>query len=115
MKTTNSQRRERRHTRIRMRITGTAARPRLVVVRTLKYNRAQMINDENGNVLFETSDLKMKTKENKTERAKKVGVEMAKLAQEKGIKMCVFDRNGYLYHGRIKALADGAREGGLQF
>lgn len=115
MKTSNSKRRERRHTRIRARISGTAARPRLVVVRTLKYNRVQMIDDVAGSVLLEANDLALKGKGTKTERAKTVGIACAKVAMEKGIKNCVFDRNGYLYHGRVKALADGAREGGLQF
>ena len=97
-----------------MRVSGTAARPRLVVARSLSKNYAQLIDDSKGLVLAAGSDLKMKGG-TKTQRAKKVGVEIAKKALEKGIKTCVFDRNGYKYHGRVKALADGAREGGLQF
>jgi large subunit ribosomal protein L18 len=107
--------RVKRHTRIRAKISGTAERPRLVVFRSLSNHYAQLINDEKGVTLASSSDLKMKGKENKVERAKKVGMELAKIAKEKGISACVFDRNGYKYHGRIKAMADGAREGGLKF
>ncbi len=107
--------RQQRHNRIRAKISGTAARPRLVVFRSLSNHYAQLINDEKGVTLASFSDLKMKGKETKTGRAKKVGLELAKLAKEKGISICVFDRNGYKYHGRVKAIADGAREGGLKF
>jgi large subunit ribosomal protein L18 len=107
--------RKKRHNRIRAKISGTAERPRLVVFKSLSNHYAQLINDEKGVTLASFSDLKLKGKETKTERAKKVGMELAKIAKEKGIKLCVFDRNGYKYHGRVKALADGAREGGLQF
>ncbi len=107
--------RKRRHIRIRAKVSGTAERPRLVVFKSLNNHYAQLINDETGKTLLSASDLKAKGKENKSERAKKVGLEVAKLAKEKNITMCVFDRNGYRYHGRVKALAEGAREGGLQF
>ncbi len=107
--------RSKRHDRIRAKISGTAACPRLVVFRSLTTNYAQLIDDTNGKTIVGASDMKMKGKDNKTERAKKVGLELAKLAKEKKITSCVFDRNGYKYHGRIKALADGAREGGLKF
>ena len=107
--------RARRHNRIRARISGTAARPRLVVFRSLSHHYAQLVDDTTGKTLASASDLKTKEGGKKSERAKKVGLELAKAAKEKNITACVFDRNGYKYHGRIKAIADGAREGGLQF
>jgi len=115
MSTRKEQLRTRRKARIRAKINGTAKRPRLVVFRSLSNNYAQLINDEDGKVIAESSDLKAKGKGTKTERAKQVGTEIAKKAQEKKVKEVVFDRNGYKYHGRVKALADGAREGGLKF
>lgn len=114
MKTTKSERRERRHNRIRTRLSGTGARPRLVVFRSLKKNYAQLIDDVKGVVIAAASDSSPKTGK-KTERAKLIGLELAKKATGKGVSACVFDRNGYKYHGRIKAIADGAREGGLKF
>ncbi|MEK7523447.1 MAG: 50S ribosomal protein L18 [Patescibacteria group bacterium] len=107
--------RERRHIRIRARIEGSETRPRLVVFRSLKKNYAQLVNDAKGLVVAAASDSAFIKQGTKTERAKKVGMELAKKALEKGVKTCVFDRNGYKYHGRVKALADGAREGGLVF
>lgn len=98
-----------------MRISGTAARPRLVVNRSLRKNYAQLVDDTKGHVLAAATDSKFLKEGNKTARAKRVGQEIAKMAQAKGINACVFDRNGYKYHGRVKALADGAREGGLKF
>ena len=121
MKNVKAEKRERRHIRIRARMAGTAARPRLVVFRSLKKNYAQLIDDASGKVLAAASDSAVSSKDvpsktgNKSQRAKAVGAELAKKALEKGINACVFDRNGYKYHGRVKALADGAREGGLQF
>jgi len=105
----------RRHNRIRAKVSGSESKPRLIVFRSLNNNYAQLIDDKKGTTIVGTSDLKSKDKGTKTERAKNVGLALAKLALEKGIKEVVFDRNGYKYHGRIKALADGAREGGLQF
>lgn len=115
MPTTKDKLRLRRKVRIRAKISGTATRPRLSVFKSLNNNYAQLIDDENGVVLASSSDLKSKDKGTKTEKAKKVGEELAKKATEKKITEAVFDRNGYKYHGRIKALADGAREGGLKF
>lgn len=115
MATSKETLRFKRKNRIRAKISGTATRPRLSVFRSLKNNYAQLIDDENGVVLASSSDLKSKDKGTKTEKAKKVGEEIAKKAAEKKITTIVFDRNGYKYHGRIKALADGAREGGLKF
>lgn len=108
-------RRLRRHLRIRSRISGTAEKPRLVVFRSLRKNYAQLINDVNGKVVAAASDTAFLKEGAKVVRAKKVGELLAKAAIEKGVNACVFDRNGYKYHGRVKALADGAREGGLKF
>lgn len=115
MKNTKEQLRQKRHARIRARIAGSGNRPRLIVLRSLKHNSAQLIDDDKGFVLVSMSDSVLPKKGNKTARAKEVGMELAKKAVEKGITICVFDRNGYKYHGRVKALADGAREGGLKF
>lgn len=104
-----------RHKRIRAKIDGTAEKPRLVIYRSLNNHYAQLVDDAKHVTLVSCDDLKLKIKGTKTERAKKVGMELAKMAKEKNISTCVFDRNGYRYHGRIKAVADGAREGGLQF
>ena len=105
---------KRRHRRVRAKVFGTAEVPRLSVYRSLKHIYAQIINDKEGETLAAASDLKIK-QGTKTERAKEVGKMIAKLAQEKGIKKVVFDRGGRKYHGRIKALAEAAREGGLKF
>lgn len=107
--------RKRRHGKIRSKISGTASRPRLVVFRSLRGNYAQLINDDKGIVLASASDLKSKVKGKKVEKAKEVGAEIAKKAQEQKITEIVFDRNGYKYHGRVKAIAEAAREGGLKF
>ncbi len=107
--------RKKRHTRIRAKIEGSSEKPRLVVFRSLNHHYAQLVDDNQGTTIASFSDVTMKDKGTKAERAKKVGLEIAKLAKEKKITTCVFDRNGYLYHGRVKALADGAREGGLLF
>lgn len=108
--------RKRRHNRIKAKISGNSARPRLVVFRSLSNHYAQLIDDEKGVTLASASDIKdKKSKEKKADRAKKVGLEIAKIALEKKIKQCVFDRNGYKFHGRVKAIAEGAREGGLEF
>jgi large subunit ribosomal protein L18 len=115
MKNLKVEKRERRHNRIRARIAGTAERPRLVVFRSLKKNYAQLIDDVNGKVLAAENDSSFAKNETKTARAKKLGFALTKKAHEKSISACVFDRNGYKYHGRVKALADGAREGGLKF
>lgn len=107
--------RKKRHQRIRMKIEGTSEKPRLVVFRSLNHHYAQLIDDIKHTTLLSVSDLKSKGKEKKAESAKKIGLEIAKLAQAKSIETCVFDRNGYKYHGRVKAIAEGAREGGLKF
>lgn len=115
MKLVKTIKRLRRHNRIRKKISGTEVRPRLVVFRSLNNNYAQLIDDLSGKTICQASDLKSKAKGTKTERAKTVGDEIAKLAKEKSITTCVFDRNGYKFHGRIKAIAEAARTGGLKF
>lgn len=106
--------RQRRHIRIRSRVSGTATKPRLVVFRSLKNISAQLIDDVASKTLFSSSTLKDKKKSATIATAKEVGLELAKIAQEKKIKSCVFDRNGYKFHGKVKAVAEGAREGGLK-
>lgn len=114
MKPTKLQQRKRRQGRIRSKVSGTSVRPRLSVHRSLTSIYAQLIDDVAGKVLVSASSLKDK-KGSKVEAAKKVGMELAKQAKAKKIEKCVFDRSGFLYHGRVKALAEGAREGGLEF
>jgi large subunit ribosomal protein L18 len=118
MAITKIQRRKRIKMRIRKRLTGTTATPRLSVFRSNKEIYAQVIDDLKG-VTITTASSREKgvagAKENKTEQAKKVGAAIAKKATEAGISAVVFDRGGYLYHGRVKALADAAREAGLKF
>ena len=100
--------------RLRKKIVGTAERPRLSVFRSNKQIYAQVINDKAGVTLAAASSLGFE-KMNKTEQAKKVGLLLAEKAKAAGVESVVFDRNGYLYHGRVQSLADGAREGGLNF
>ena len=100
---------------IRGKISGTPNRPRLTVFRTNKQIYAQVIDDTTGRTLAAASSLKLDVKATKKEIAAKVGEMIAKNAQEAGIQTVVFDRNGYLYHGRVKELADAARNGGLKF
>jgi len=100
--------------KIRTKITGTSKCPRLSVFRSNNYIYAQIIDDMNKITLVSSSDMKVKTG-TKTDRSKAVGEEVAKKALTKGIKTCVFDRNGFKYTGRIKALADSARVAGLKF
>lgn len=106
--------RKRRAARSRARMTGTAERPRLIVFRSLRYTYAQLMDDATGKTIASAHDMKA-TKGTKVERAQAIGKELAEKAKKAGIETCVFDRNGYKYHGRVKALADGAREAGLQF
>ena len=112
--------RKRRHRRIRAKLSGTAERPRLNVFRSLEHIYVQVVDDHAGHTIASAStvdknlraDLAGKTKK---EQAALVGKAVAERAQAAGVKQVVFDRGGYLYHGRIQALADGAREGGLEF
>ena len=114
---TTRQARERRHRRIRGKVAGTAERPRLAVFRSNRGIFAQLIDDESGRTLAGASwlGLPKSFKGDKTEQAAEVGKALAAAARKAGIERVVFDRGGYLYHGRVKALADGAREGGLSF
>ena len=107
--------RKRIHKRIRSKIHGTAVAPRLAVFRSTKYMYAQLIDDAKEVTICAATDAAYKGKDTKSERAKKVGEEIAKKAKEAGITKAVFDRGGFPYHGRVKAVADGAREGGLIF
>ena len=106
--------RARRHVRIRAKVSGTAKLPRLIVFRSLRYIYAQLVDDTSGKILAAAHDMK-EEKGTKIERATAVGAEIAAKADKAGIKACVFDRNGYQYHGRVQAVAEGAREGGLKF
>ena len=111
--------RKRRKVRIRKKISGTADRPRLVVYRSNLHIYAQIVDDAAGVTLAAASTLALSRGGEKAgcnkAGADRVGREIARLAQERNIRQVVFDRNGYLYHGRVKALAEGAREGGLEF
>lgn len=105
--------RKKRHMRIRAKIAGTPEVPRLSVFRSNKNIFAQVIDDKNQITLASASSLKL-DKGNNVDAAKKVGTTVSKAAQKKGVKKVVFDRSGYLYHGRVKALAEAAREAGLE-
>ncbi len=112
--------RERRKLRIRRKISGTAEQPRLSVFRSLKHIYAQVVDDVAGTTIAHASTLSKDVKgqaseSTKSDSAKMVGQAIAAQLKSKGVKKVVFDRNGYLYHGRIKALAEGAREAGLEF
>ncbi len=107
----------RRHRRVRKHVTGSTERPRLVVFRSNRGIAAQLVDDTEGRTLAAASwlGLKKSFKGNKTDQAAEVGKLLAAAAKKAGVETVVFDRGGYLYHGRVKALADGAREGGLKF
>jgi large subunit ribosomal protein L18 len=112
--------RARRHRRVRASVTGTPERPRLNVFRSLSHIYAQVIDDTTGNTLVSASTIDAElrsqmTGKKKAEQAKLVGQVVAARAKAKGLSAVVFDRGGYRYHGRVKAVADGAREGGLEF
>ena len=108
--------RQRIHERVRRKLAGTGVRPRLNVYRSLNHIYAQVIDDQKGETLASVSTLSLKLKTGgNVASAKEIGKAIAEKAVEKGIKKVVFDRGGYLYHGRIKALADAAREAGLEF
>ena len=109
--------RERIHVRIRRKVRGTTERPRLAVFRSVAHIYAQVIDDVEGKTLVSASSVDKggRTKGGNVAAAKTVGKLVAERAKEKGVKQVVFDRGGYVYHGRIKALADAAREAGLEF
>ncbi|MDE5832944.1 MAG: 50S ribosomal protein L18 [Desulfovibrio sp.] len=119
MKESKNQSRQHRKIRIRKKISGTPERPRLVVFRSNAHIYASLIDDLAGATLAATSTLSLKKDEPglrcNIAGAQKVGKEIARLAKEKNIERAVFDRNGYIYHGRVQAVADAAREGGLEF
>ena len=112
---TKREARLRRHRRVRGKIAGTAERPRLLVFRSNRGISAQLIDDESGRTLAAASWKGVSADGSKTDQATAVGKALAEAAKKASIETCVFDRGGYLYHGRVKALAEGAREGGLQF
>jgi len=115
--------RKRRHRSLRKKLSGTAERPRLVVFRSARHIYAQVVDDLAGKTLAAASDVARKaekklegtTDAKKRDRAKAVGTKVAQLCKDKGISKVIFDRGGFKYHGRISAVADGAREGGLEF
>lgn len=115
MKRTKKQSRQRIHLRVRKKVNGTTERPRLSVFRSNKEIYCQIIDDLNGHTLAAACSLDNGLTGSKTEQAKAVGQLIAERAKSAGIETVVFDRGGYLYHGRVKALAEGAREGGLIF
>jgi large subunit ribosomal protein L18 len=117
---TRTQLRRRRHLRVRQRVAGTAERPRLVVFRSLRHIYAQLVNDDLGVTLLGVSDASEGVQvegegKGKVGRGKAVGQRLAEKAKAAGITRVVFDRAGYRYHGRVQAVADGARAGGLEF
>lgn len=117
---TREQRRERRHRRVRAKVHGTAERPRLVVHRSINHVEGQVVDDVSGRTLVGLSTLDAGLREkrgemNKTEASRAAGKALAEKAREQGVTRVVFDRGGYVYHGRVKAFAEGAREGGLDF
>lgn len=120
MTTSKQEGRQRRHARIRRNVIGTKERLRLSVYRSLNHIYAQIVDDTEGRTLVSASSLESPVKETQQHKgnsktAKEVGTLIAQKAQGKGIKKVVFDRSGYVYHGRVKALADAAREAGLEF
>ena len=115
-KTNRQIKRKQRHARVRAKIVGTAKVPRLCVFRSISHIYAQLIDDTSKKVLAQANDIKIKAAgKKKMDLATEVGTAIAKLAQEKKIDTVVFDRGGFKYHGRIKSLAEGARQGGLKF
>jgi large subunit ribosomal protein L18 len=106
--------RVRRHRRVRKRVVGTPERPRLAVFRSNRHIYAQLVDDRSSRTLAAASDLGLAANDDKTARAREVGKTLAASAKAAGIERAVFDRGGRLYHGRVQALAEGAREGGLE-
>jgi large subunit ribosomal protein L18 len=111
---TREQQRARRHLRVRKKVTGTSERPRLVVFRSLKHIMAQLVDDVSGRTIATVGSTDLLSGK-KTDKSTEVGKRIAARAKDAGITKVVFDRAGYKYHGRVKAVADGAREGGLEF
>ena len=111
---TREQQRHRRHLRVRKKVSGTSDRPRLVIFRSLKHISAQIVDDVAGRTLLTVTSTELESGK-KTEKSLEVGKRLAERAKSAGITKVVFDRAGYRYHGRVKAVADGARKGGLEF
>ena len=111
---TRDEKRYRRHLRVRKKVAGTADRPRLVIFRSLKHITAQLVDDASRRTILTVSSTDLESG-NKTAKSLEVGKRVASRAKELGLSKVVFDRAGYKYHGRVKAVADGAREGGLEF
>ena len=111
---TREEKRYRRHLRVRKKVTGTPERPRLVIFRSLKHIYAQLVDDVTRRTLLTVSDSDI-AEGKKTQKSLEVGKRLAAKAKDAGVTRVVFDRAGYQYHGRVKAVADGAREGGLEF
>jgi large subunit ribosomal protein L18 len=107
--------RERRHRRVRKTVSGTSERPRLVIHRSLRNIQAQIVDDSAGRTLCGVSSMGLELDGSKVDQARETGRRLAAIAKEQGVRRVVFDRGGYLYHGRVQALAEGAREGGLEF
>jgi large subunit ribosomal protein L18 len=107
--------RTKRHRRVRKKVVGTPARPRLAVFRSNRHIYAQVIDDVAGRTLASSSSLATKAGDDPIANAKEVGLALAARAKDAGVTSVAFDRGGFMYHGRVKALADGAREGGLEF
>jgi len=107
--------RQNRHRRVRKKVVGTPDRPRLAVFRSNRHIYAQVIDDASGRTLASSSTLAGASGDDPTARAKAVGTEVAAKAKDAGVTSVTFDRGGFIYHGRVKAVAEGAREGGLQF
>ena len=105
----------RRHRRVRRRVVGTTERPRLAVFRSNRHIYAQIIDDMTGRTVAAAGSVGLPGDDDKTAEAKRVGVELARRAKQAGVSAVVFDRGGYQYHGRVQALADAVREGGLEF
>lgn len=115
MKSTKLQKKTARHIRVRTRVSGTADRPRIAVFRSNRFNYVQAIDDVSQKTIVSLSDVKAKKgKIKKSESAMKIGKELAETLKGKGISQAVFDRGGFKYHGRVKSLADGLREGGIK-
>lgn len=112
---TINEKRIKRHRRVRAKIIGSTEKPRLCVFRSNNHIYGQLIDDSKGVTIVSASDIEVGKKDKKTSLSKEVGLLLAKRAMEKNISQIVFDRGGYQYHGRVKALAEGAREAGLKF
>lgn len=115
MPTTRTEQRQKRHRRVRKKVVGTAERPRLAVYRSNRHTYAQLIDDFAGRTVVSASTLTIDAGPDPKEKAKAVGKAVAEAAKKAGIAQVTFDRAGFMYHGRVKAVAEGAREGGLEF